>query len=82
MYFLYISPAHFSCFLPFRLFVIFIKYFNNKTPFDNSVYYTDRVIHTGLFFSIATWLAQLDKGRSGEWEAAGSSPGQTNTQGR
>ena len=45
IYFLYISPSHFSWFLPFnRLFVIFPKYFNNRTPFDNSVYNTDRVI--------------------------------------
>ena len=29
----------------------------------------------------AARLAQLDKRWSGEWEAAGSSPGRTNTQG-
>ena len=81
IYFLHISPAHFSWFLPFRLFVIFLKYFNNRTPFDNSVYNTDGVIHTGFFFSIATRLAQLDKRWSAEREATGSSPGQTNTRG-
>ena len=90
IYLLHISPAHFSWFLPFRLFVIFLKYFNNRTPFvkgcertpfDNSVYNTDGVIHTGLFFSITTRLAQLDNCSSAEQEAAGSSLGWANTEG-
>ena len=42
-----------------------------RTPFDNSVYNTHGVIHTGLFFSITSQLAQLDKRSSAEWEAAG-----------
>ena len=29
----------------------------------------------------AAWLAQWDKRRSAEWEAVGSNPGRSNTQG-
>ena len=30
--------------LPFRLLVFLLKYFNNRTPFDTSAYYTEEVI--------------------------------------
>ena len=73
--------------------VVGFVHFSLTTPFSDGhhfpfINFYSSTAHRDCFslshlfmYLTAAWLVQLDNRQSAEWEAAGSSPGRTNTQG-